>query len=136
MIISEIMTMDVVTVDMDSSIRVISQIFQEKNFHHLLVAKNQKLMGVISDRDFIKCLSPFLHSMSEREQDRSTLNTKAHQIMSKHLITVTKMTPVEEAKELLLKYNVSCLPVVSEDGHVEGIVTWKDFLRWSDFLKL
>ena len=136
MIISEIMTMDVVTVDMDSSIRVISQIFQERKFHHLLVAKNQKLMGVISDRDFIKCLSPFLHSMSEREQDRSTLNAKAHQIMSKHLITVTKMTPVEEAKELLLKYNVSCLPVVSEDDHIEGIVTWKDFLRWSDFLKI
>ncbi len=136
MIISEIMTVDVVTIDMDSSIRVISQIFQEKKFHHLLVAKDQKLMGVISDRDFIKCLSPFLHSMSEREQDRSTLNAKAHQIMSKHLITVTKMTPVEEAKELLLRYNVSCLPVVSEDGHIEGIVTWKDFLRWSDFLKI
>ena len=94
------------------------------------------LIGVISDRDFIKALSPFIHSLSEREQDRSTLNTKAHKIMSRTLITVSKTTLVEEASKLLLKYNISCLPVVSQEGEIEGIVTWKDFLKWSVFFKI
>ena len=136
MIISEIMTTEVTTVDMDDTLRTVGQIFRAKKFHHLLVVKDKKLIGVISDRDFIKALSPFIHSLSEREQDRSTLNTKAHKIMSRTLITVTKTTLVEEASKLLLKYNISCLPVVSENGEIEGIVTWKDFLKWSVFFKI
>ena len=130
------MTAEVVSVDMDATLREVSMIFQEKNFHHLLVNRDKKLLGVISDRDIIKFLSPFLHSMSEREQDRATLNTKAHQIMSRNLVTVTKTTHVEEAKDLLLKYNISCLPVISEDGLIEGIITWKDLLRRSVFIKI
>ncbi|MBC8217225.1 MAG: CBS domain-containing protein, partial [Planctomycetes bacterium] len=30
---------------------------------------------------------------------------------------------------LMLRENISCLPVMSSDGQVAGIVTWKDLLR-------
>ncbi|MCK5706599.1 MAG: CBS domain-containing protein [Candidatus Aureabacteria bacterium] len=136
MIVGEIMTANVVTINMDSSLRDVSQILSEKKFHHLLVVKDKKLMGVISDRDFIKYLSPFLHSLSERDQDRATLNTKAHQIMTRNPITVLRTTPIDDATKLLLDHNISCLPVISDEGNIEGIVTWKDFLKWSFFFKI
>jgi hypothetical protein len=29
----------------------------------------------------------------------------------------------------MLDHSVSCLPVVTANGHVEGIVSWKDLIR-------
>ncbi|MBP8155018.1 MAG: CBS domain-containing protein, partial [Nitrospira sp.] len=35
----------------------------------------------------------------------------------------------ETAARLLLEHRVSCLPVVTTTGHLEGIITWRDLLR-------
>lgn len=136
MTVGEIMTKNVVTVDMDDTLRTISQIFHAHRFHHLLVTKEKKLVGIISDRDFIKAMSPFLHSLSEREQDRATLNTKAHRIMTRNPLTATQETSIEQASKLLVKNNISCLPVIDAGGEIEGIVTWKDILNWSIFFRI
>ena len=128
--ISSIMTRRVVTVEMDDSLQIISEIFENVKFHHILVVENQKLVGVISDRDFIKALSPFLDTPSEVKRDITTLNKKAHQIMNRTPITVDAETSIEEAGNLLLENNISCLPVISPQGSVEGIVSWKDILKF------
>jgi len=127
--ISSIITKRVVTVAMDDSLRTISEIFANVRFHHLLVVENNRLSGVISDRDLLKASSPFLNTFSEQTRDANTLRIRAHQIMSRKPITVTKETSLEEAVSLLLRKNVSCLPVISADGRIEGIVTWKDLIR-------
>ncbi len=128
--ISSIMTRRVVTVEMDDSLQIISEIFENVKFHHILVVENQKLVGVISDRDFIRALSPFLDTPTEEERDITTLNKKAHQIMNRTPITVDAETSIDEASNLLLENNISCLPVISPQGSVEGIVTWKDILKF------
>jgi acetoin utilization protein AcuB len=124
------MTRRVVTVEMDDSLQIISEIFENVKFHHILVVENQKLVGVISDRDFIKALSPFLDTPSEVKRDITTLDKRAHQIMNRTPITVDAETSIEKASNLLLENNISCLPVISPQGSVEGIVTWKDILKF------
>jgi acetoin utilization protein AcuB len=124
------MTRRVVTVEMDDSLQIISEIFENVKFHHILVVEKQKLVGVISDRDFIRALSPFLDTPAEEDRDTITLDKKAHQIMSRKLITVDAQTSIEEASNLLLENNISCLPVISPQGSVEGIVSWKDILKF------
>jgi acetoin utilization protein AcuB len=44
-------------------------------------------------------------------------------------VVVAPETPVEDAARLMLDKRVSCLPVVTAEGHVLGIVTWRDQLR-------
>ena len=127
--ISEIMTKQVVTVDMDTSLKMIYDIFDKKRFHHLLVEEEGELRGIISDRDVLKGLSPFLNTLAEQDRDLHTLKKRAHQIMSRKLITITQEANSEEAASLMLKENISCLPVVSSEGRIEGIVTWKDLLK-------
>ncbi len=63
----------VVTVEMDDTLEVIQEIFQKLTFHHLLVVSGKKLIGVISDRDFLRATSPFLDTMSESTRDLATL---------------------------------------------------------------
>jgi acetoin utilization protein AcuB len=127
--VGTIMTRDVVTVDMDESLRVIGEIFAEMRFHHLLVLEEGQLRGVISDRDLLKASSPFLHTLTEQSRDVAIMNKRAHQIMSRKPITVSADTSLPDAVRLLLQENVSCLPVLSSDGQVEGIVTWRDLIR-------
>lgn len=128
-VIGRIMTTRVVTIDMDDSLEVVRDIFKKVRFHHLLVVDNQKLVGIISDRDMLKAVSPFVGTMSETTRDRATLNKRAHQIMSHHPVTLRPSCSSQEAAQLMLARGVSCLPVTTKDGEVLGIVTWKDVLR-------
>ncbi|MDT3776982.1 CBS domain-containing protein [Nitrospira sp. MA-1] len=119
----------VVTIEMDDSLEVVRDIFKKVRFHHLLVVDNQQLVGIISDRDMLKAVSPFVGTMSETTRDRATLNKRAHQIMSHHPVTVCSFCSLQEAAQLMLARGVSCLPVTTKNGEVLGIVTWKDVLR-------
>ena len=127
--IGEIMTSRVVTIEMDDSLEVIRDIFRKVRFHHLLVVDNEKLVGVISDRDVLKAISPYVGTMSETNRDRATLNKRAHQIMSHYPVTVRQSCPLQEAAQLMLTRGVSCLPVTTIDGIIQGVVTWKDVFR-------
>jgi acetoin utilization protein AcuB len=127
--IAEIMTARVVTIEMDDSLEVIRDIFRKVRFHHLLVVDNEKLVGVISDRDVLEAISPYVGTMSETDRDRATLNKCAHQIMSHHPVTIRESCSLQEAAQLMLTRGVSCLPVTTVDGVVQGVVTWKDVFR-------
>jgi acetoin utilization protein AcuB len=127
--VESIMTHKVVTVELDDSLSTIREIFDNVKFHHLLVVGSQGLLGIISDRDLLKALSPFLGMLDEHRRDLAVLNKKAHQIMSREPVAVDKETSIEAAANLLLSENVSCLPITSSDGKIEGIVTWKDIFK-------
>jgi acetoin utilization protein AcuB len=125
-----IMTKKVFKVRMDDTIGTIREIFENVKFHHLLVVDGKQLVGVISDRDVLKAISPFLDTLSEHTYDLATLNRKAHQIMAHKPVTVYKGMSVKMAANILLNNNISCIPVISPEGNIEGIVTWKDILRY------
>ena len=127
--INSIMNEKVVTVEMDDTLAVIRKIFQQLKFHHLLVVSGERLLGVISDRDFLQAISPNLDTMSENTRDLATLQKPAHQIMTHHPITVLPDMEVADAAQLLLAKDISCLPVVSEENEIRGIVTWKDLVK-------
>ena len=50
--------------------------------------------------------------------------------MSRKPITVEPDTLVEDAASIMLKKNISCLPVVSPSENIEGILSWKDILKF------
>lgn len=54
---------------------------------------------------------------------------RAHQIMTRQLITVGPETSVVEAADTMLQYHVSGLPVVGTAGKLVGIVSQGDFIR-------
>ena len=134
--IADIMTHPVRTVGLDDSLDLIKRIFDETGFHHLVVRKDRKPVGVISDRDLLRHLSPFIgNDLMERPQDVRTLRKRAHQIMHRDLVTIQESDRPQTAAGLLLRYQVGCLPVVDAQEHLKGIVTWRDLLphcRWDE----
>ena len=57
MSVAAITSRPVVTIEMDDPLSVVKEIFDNVQFHHLLVVEKGKLFGVIFDRDLFKALS-------------------------------------------------------------------------------
>lgn len=57
---------------------------------------------------------------------------RAHQIMTRSVISVTPNTTIVEAANMMLQRHISGLPVVDEAGKLAGIVSEGDFLRRSE----
>jgi CBS domain-containing protein len=57
---------------------------------------------------------------------------RAHQIMTRNVITVRPDSSIVDAAKLMLEHHVSGLPVLDKDGALVGIVSEGDFLRRSE----
>lgn len=128
--LGSIMTARVVTVEMDDRLEIVKEIFDTMNFHHLLVVdEHKRLSGVVSDRDLLRALSPYVGSAAETARDLATLNKRVHQIMTRRPVTLRPQATVAEAISLLLAHRISCIPIVDEESKPVGIVSWRDLLR-------
>lgn len=129
MSVKNIMRTGIVTVEMDDSLGMIKEIFDNASFHHLLVVESNRLVGVISDRDLLKSLSPGVGTASETTRDAVTLNKKAHQIMSRHLIALNPNAEIYEAINVFNNQRISCIPIINEENKPVGIISWRDILK-------
>lgn len=127
--IKSIMSSDLVTVDIDDPLSKVKDIFDQHHFHHLIVIGHGKLLGVISDRDLLKAISPNIGTAAEKPSDVATLNKRVHQIMTRKPFTLMADNTIIDAIALLNSKNVSCIPIVNATDKPIGIVTWRDILR-------
>ncbi len=129
--VQDIMTTPAHCVEMDDSILTVKHLFERERFHHAVILRQGRVHGVVSDRDILKVVSPFVgNEMMERTQDLNTLKKRVHQIMSRDLITISPDKTITEAAVLMVQERVSCLPVVDDDLSPLGIVTLRDFVAW------
>lgn len=54
---------------------------------------------------------------------------RAHQIMSRHVVTIRPEAPIVDAIKAMLAHHISGLPVVDGAGNLVGILCESDFLR-------
>jgi acetoin utilization protein AcuB len=128
--LSAAMTTRLVTVEIDDPLEVVKQIFDSVKFHHLLVVdSNKKLCGVISDRDLLRALSPYIGTASENARDTATLKKRVHQIMTRQPVTLPPDATLADAVTLFLEHRVSCVPIVGPGFRAIGILSWRDVLK-------
>ena len=77
-----------------------------------------KLKGIVTNRDL----------RFERDHSRHIDEV----MTSENLVTTTSGTNLEEAADILQKYNIEKLPVVDKDGKLIGLVTYKDITKAKD----
>jgi len=129
--VDDIMIREMVEVSMDTTLSTIRDRFQSTRFHHALVVEEDRAVGVISDRDLLKAVSPFIGKMAERPADVATLNRNAHQIMTRKIISVAPGASAAAAARIMNSADISCIPVLTQDGHCLGVVTWRTLIGWA-----
>ena len=127
--VKQIMTSEIVSVEMDDPISRVKEIFDQLGFHHLLVIDNQRLQGILSDRDLLKAISPYAGTVAETARDAHTLNKRVHQIMTRKPVSVDQNISLHEAISVFNQNKVSCLPVLGECKQVVGILSWRDIFK-------
>ncbi len=127
--VKEIMSTSLVTVEMDDKLSVVKVIFDNVKIHHLLVIGDGKLMGVISDRDMLKAISPNIGTIVEMNRDTITLNKRVHQIMTSEPVTLRPNADISDAIEIFSKHDISCIPVVDDENKPVGIISWRDIIK-------
>ncbi|WP_028671324.1 CBS domain-containing protein [Saccharospirillum impatiens] len=129
MSVKKIMNPHPVVVGMEDTVGRMRELFEEHRFHHLLVTERGILKGIVSDRDILKALSPYVGTPSEQTRDTSTLFRRAHQVMTRDPITISPEASLTDAISLFNRNKISCLPVVSQGNQPLGMVSWRDILK-------
>ena len=127
--IEEIMTKNAVTVKMDDSLSHVKHVFETHHFHHLLVVEQHKLVGILSDRDLLKAISPKIGTAAESLRDTASLHKRVHQIMNRDLVTLTSNSSLLTVIQTFNSHNISCIPIIDEQQRPLGIVSWRDVFR-------
>src|SRR3989344_5770216 len=84
----------------------------------LVTDLNKKLLGILTSRDILFEIN---------------LNKKIENLMTKNLITAPVGTSLEDAKEILHQNKIEKLPLISEKGILQGLITAKDIIRKDEF---
>jgi len=127
--VEKIMSKKLVSVGLDDKLEKIREIFSATKFHHLLVIENKQLLGVISDRDLLKSLSPNIGTLSETEKDAASLNKRAHQIMTRKPISLQLDADIYDAIAIFNRDSISCIPIIDSNKMPVGVLSWRDILK-------
>lgn len=127
--VGDIMSANPVTVGLDDALAVVKEIFDNARFHHLLVIDEGQLVGVVSDRDLLKAISPNIGTNVYTPKDLDTLKKRVHQIVTRKPITLSANADVMEAVAIFNTHRISCIPVVDAANAAVGILSWRDIMK-------
>lgn len=143
MLASDIMTADVVTAAPDSSVESISKLMLKHNISGLpVVDEGGAVLGIVTEGDLIKRqqsdatkssgTSWWLRLLSDQRTDAGdyikTHGTRAAEIMTRNVVTVSEDTPVGDIARILAEKRIKRVPVV-RDGILVGVVSRTNLLR-------
>jgi acetoin utilization protein AcuB len=119
----------VISIDVDDSMQDAIKLLKQNDIRMLPVMKNEKLVGVVTDRDLKRSSASDATTLDIHELLYLISKIKVKDIMTKDPIIVPKNYTVEETAEVLLKNKISGAPVVDQNGHIAGIITQTDLFR-------
>jgi len=99
------------------------QLMHDKNVGALLVMIDEYLVGIVSERDYVRRVILDQHASKQ---------TKVSEIMTRDVVSVRPDDAIDTCISLMKKHHIRHLPVV-EEGNVKGILSLRDlFLQFID----
>lgn len=141
MIVKNIMKRDVFTIPHTATYYEAAKILHDHNISGApIVDEQNKLVGMITEKDLFKVQYPFYKSYYENPElyaDAEDRENKASEIKddviekfySHDITTVTPDTLIMQAGAMLIAKGIHRMPVVDDDGKIVGIISRGDIFR-------
>ncbi len=123
------MSKDLITIDEDASIMKASKLMKQNGIRHLPILRKGRLVGIVSDRELKEATPSKATTLDIHEMYHLLDQIKVKSLMPKQLFTITPAETVEKAAAVMLKRNISALPVVEPHGALQGIITKGDVFK-------
>ena len=126
--IRDIMIAEVTTLQRNDSLQLVKDIMTLGRVRHFPVMDDDKVVGVVSQRDLYKASLGSVMKYGEKAQRAFLEGIVVKEVMSDPPITIAPHASVQEAARLMMEKKVGCLPVL-EGSQLVGIVTETDMLK-------
>jgi len=129
--VSEIMTREVLTVDVKQSLRQAEKILKTNKIRHIPVLSREKLVGILSLNDLLRLSFVDSYGYEEEENVDTTIYNMLtiEQVMITNPRTVQAGQSIASVAEIFTKEDFHALPVIDGD-RLAGIVTTTDIIRF------
>ena len=114
----ELMSKEVITQGSEVSVKEALGIFKTKKIHHLILTKGANVVGIVSDRDLLWV-----------EKIHLSEHAMAKQFMAKTILCCHEETSIEFIAKVMVKEEISALPVIDSNHTLSGIITHHDLLQ-------
>jgi CBS domain-containing protein len=131
--VGQIMSTPVITVSPDDPMTKVKEIFRVNNIHHIPVVDADKVVGIISESDYLRLLHGFTLFKTEKSEtynDAILRSLLTGEVMTKQVATLAPDDSLLMAVGFFRENLFHALPVVS-DGSLVGIVTTFDLLTFA-----
>jgi len=117
------MSSPAITLPINSSLyEVVETMYKEKIGSVLIVDENDRIAGIITERDIIYVASRGLFKKDD---------IKAESVMSKNVVTVSEESSIYEAIDKMRAHNIRHLPVIDSQGKPVGVISLRDLIDFS-----
>lgn len=116
MLVKDYMTRDPASVSPDDDLRVTFNMLSDRFIRQAPVVENDKLVGIITDRDLRMALATDLH-------------LTVRNVMTPDPMSISEDSSLKKAGMILISHKINATPVLSEDGKLSGIITTTDILK-------
>jgi acetoin utilization protein AcuB len=118
-----IMKSPVLTLDPEMNAADAWKLLKEKRVSHMpVISKENKIMGILSDKDLLKCLC----IIECKVEDAG--NKKVSEVMKTKVITSGRLTDIRRIAKAMFENHIGSMPVVEDTGDLIGIITRSDIL--------
>jgi acetoin utilization protein AcuB len=128
MFVGERMSHPVIAVSPDVPIHDVLVMFKKEHIRRAPVMKDDKLVGIVSERDLLNASPSPVTSLSVWEINYLISKVTVKQVMSKKVKTIDIDTPIEEAARIMADSKIGGMPVI-RSGKVVGIITETDLFK-------
>ncbi|TMH02967.1 MAG: CBS domain-containing protein [Betaproteobacteria bacterium] len=120
--VSDIMTRDVRLLSPDQTIREAAKLMAEVDAGALPVGENDRLVGMITDRDIV------IRAVAQGKSP----DAKVADVMSKEMLYCFDTDAIDDVARNMAEAQVRRLPVINKDKRLVGIISLGDLARNDD----
>ena len=117
-----------ITIGPDTPVLEARRVMQTRAIRHLLVVDDDRLVGIVTDRDIRLNMPSPATALSVWEVNYLLARLTVREVMTTNVIVVDPERDARQAAALLVTERIGALPVLDGERLV-GIVTETDFLR-------